>query len=198
MRSALGRSAALLILALITGACTSAEGDGPVYDPDQLEYLVLTERPRGTVVSGEPRHRGLEEISYGDPERRERFEDAGFIDLFEATFVTSGQGDGPQGFLLTSRAYLFEDPLDGLAAIEETVRAEGEGLANLGVPVDGREGFGLRGALDRELPRGVLYAWRKGNVVLVLAAIAVDRVNEGTLIRLARSIDALEPPTRAP
>lgn len=177
-------------------ACTG--GEPPAYDARHLEYLVLEEPPLGTVSSESDPELDLEDVADNSDERRERFASAGFVAAYQATFTSTSVESRFQGFLLTSRAYLFTDPEAGLAAIRETIESEGSGIIEQGPPFLDRPGFTLRGTLDSGLPPGVVLAWQKQNVILVLAAVAVSAVSEAELREIARQIDTLEPPAARP
>lgn len=191
-RQLLNRFISLALLTLM--ACTQSP-EQPAYGEGALPFLVLQEAPSGTFATEDPTHRGLEDVAAGDDVRREIFESAGFVDMYEATFIGSGSRPELEGFLLTSRAYLFENPDAGVDALKHIVEIEGDNQTILGSPVEGRNGFTISGKLDSELPSGTLMVWRKSNVVMAIAAVAAGRIDETYLREIANEVDKLEPVT---
>lgn len=190
------RAVPIALLAALV-ACTGG-GDAPVYDAGDLEHLVLTDAPPRTIASDIDPVLDLDDVAAGSDERRARFEGAGFVAAYQATFTTATDDPRFQGFLLTSRAYLFSDPQAGLEALHETIKSEGSNLTEKAAVFLDRPGFTLTGILDAALPAGVAIAWLKENVVLVLAVVAVSAVSEQELREIARKIDTLEPPLGPP
>lgn len=179
-------------LLLATVACTG--GGDPGYSAEQLRFLVLSDAPEGTLpANGEPEI-DLDDLAQDDDERRSRFEQAGFEAGYEATYVSSSIAPRFQGFRMTSRAYLFSDPTAGLEAIRTTIEREGSQLVERSEPFLGRPGFTLRGRIDAALPRGIVLAWQKENVILLLAVVAISDISEAELRQIAGQIDELEPP----
>ena len=186
------RRLAILLAALLV-ACSTSEPPPRPYTLEDLEHLVLREGPEGTTrLTFEAKTIG--DLARGSDERRDRFASAGLQGAHESAFFPGIESEAPSGFMLTSIVYLFDDPARGLEVVEETVRAEGSELRRTGPPVDGRDGFTLSGTLDENLPPGVLYAWVKRNVVIVLAAVASEEIETGPLRLIARRLDAQEPP----
>lgn len=187
------RAIAFSLLVLLA-ACTG-DGEEPGYEARHLESLVLAEPPEGLTRDPDDAELDLDDVSAADPERRARFEEAGFLAAYEATFQPATPDPRYQGFILTSRAYLFSDPPAGLAALRATLASEGSQLVSRPALFPDRPGFTVRGFLDDALPPGVAIAWRKRNVVLLLAVVAVATVSETEMRAIARKIDTLEPPT---
>jgi len=187
------RAITLACLLLLT-ACTG-DGDEPGYEPRHLESLVLAEPPDGLARDPDAAELDLSAVAAGDDDRRVRFEEAGFLAGYEATFEPATPDARYQGFIMTSRAYLFSDPAAGLSALRATFATEGSQLVSRPALFPDRPGFTVRGFLDDALPPGVAIAWRKRNVVLLLAVVAVATVSETEMRAIARQIDTLEPPT---
>jgi hypothetical protein len=145
------------------------------------------------VLTQEPEVLSIEDVSDGSTERHERFSSAGFIAAAQSVFRAGELDPRLQGFLMTSRAYLFEDPVAGLEAIRQTVEQEGRDTRQKAALFPDRPGFTITGLLDEALPPGTLLAWQKGNVIMLLAVVAVSAVAEDELRSIAKTIDAIEP-----
>lgn len=187
------RAALAIVLALITGCTGDEVEDNPDYEKADLPELVLRNAPNGTIADNDYPEVTLEDVAAGSDERRARFEGAGFVAAYQSTFLPHTDDPRFQGFMLTSRAYLFSDPAAGLEAIRATILDEGEDLIERAPLFADRPGFVLRGELDRALPPGVAIAWRKRNVILLVAVVAVSAVSESELRTIATQVDGLEP-----
>ena len=185
-------TAALLLSAL--AACTPA-ADQPTYGDGDLPFLVLQEAPKGTVPAEDPGHKSLDQVAGDDQTRRTILEKAGFADMYEATFIGTETGPNLEGFLLTSRAYLFKDPDAGVEALQELVESKGTSQSFTVSPIAGRKGFTVAGKLDDGIPSGTLMVWTKGNVVMAIAAVASGTIDDAYLRRIAVEVDTLEPVT---
>jgi hypothetical protein len=177
----------------LAGALACTNSTDIAYEERHLPSLVLTEAPDGTVGSSLDGPRELEDLARDDEERRQLLSDAGFHAAYESTFKAAGFDAELQGFHMTSRAYLFEDPDAGIDAIRSAIEQDGDRLVERAAPFPDRAGFALRGVLDGGLPAGIVLVWRKHNVVELLAVVAVGAVSESELRSIARHIDGLEP-----
>jgi hypothetical protein len=138
--------------------------------------------------------RDLDQVAAGDQQKRQELADAGFISSYFALFVDPtlfGPGNRVTGHgsLADSFVLLFRLPAGaskGLRSIERAVRRDGSDLTVRPSGGLGDEAFALAGTLQRGLPAGFLFAWRRGNAVFgLIAAGPPGRIDENRARALA-------------
>lgn len=198
MHPRLSRSAsALLTAALLIPACSPK---APIFTPDQLARLVIQkdEAPEGTTLDAESSGpQTLDEYVEDDAAKRKLFADAGFKTSHFNLFLN------PQRTSNTSSAQTFAvsfgmlfgteaGALQGLTALETSLRAEGQDLKDRPATGLGKQSFGMVGIIDRRLrgtPFGYAYAWSTGNALFgVIVAGPQDTVSEAGALELAQTV----------
>lgn len=179
------RFAPLLAFALLAASCTNASDISAA----DLPSYVLALPPKGMALDESSGERTLEQLTAGDPEKAQRYRDAGFRGAFQNVFVEIGAGsDQTSGLRLVSGAVLFSDAQVGLAAIRQTIADEGDAkeLTPLGFAPTS---YVAKGTLDLGLPPGYLFVWPHGDVLFFLSAVAFADIREPFLRGLAQRIE---------
>lgn len=175
----------IISLACLLGVSCTSSGIGVT----DLPRFVLARAPRGMVVADDAGTRTLEDLTRGDPDKRARYEEAGFRGAYQAIFEKDPASDvTPQGLRLISGAVLFDDPLAGLEAIRQTILDEGD-PTQLAPLRFAPTSYVAKGSIDLGLPPGYLLVWPHDEVIMFVAAVAFGDLSEKTLRNLAADLE---------